>query len=312
MFTKILVAIDNSALGEQVFREALLMTKATNGRLLLLHVLSDEEIGYPDIHNLSDHLSQWQEYKKLGIDLLQSRQQSAIETGVSAEIAQTTGVSGKTICEIATAWSADVIIVGHRGLSGIREWVQGSVSNYLVHHAPCSVLTIAGQEEPSFKKIVVGIDGSTESRHAFDAALSLAQVTAASLQLLHVFSVEEKGSPSILSLTEPDFERKWEVFAQPRLEMLRSYQEVARSAGVEADIHQKLGTNPGRALCDLAYSLQADLIVVGRRGISGLGELLMGSVSNYVIHYAACSVLTVQGQFVANPTHPENQLTQTV
>jgi nucleotide-binding universal stress UspA family protein len=312
MFTKILAAIDNSVLGEQVFSEALSIAKATNGRLLLLHVLSDEEIGYPDVHNLSDHLNQWQEYKKLGLGLLRSRQQSAIEAGVSAEIAQTTGISGKTICEIAASWGADVIAVGHRGLSGIQEWVQGSVSNYLVHHAPCSVLTISGQEEPSFKKIVVGIDGSTESHHAFDAALSLAQVTGASLQLLHVFSVEEKGSPSILSLTEPDFERKWEVFAQPRLEMLRSHQDVAKTAGIEADIHQKLGSNPGRAVCDLAYSLQADLIVVGRRGISGLSELLMGSVSNYVIHYAACSVLTVQGQFVANPMHPGNRLTRTV
>ncbi len=42
----------------------------------------------------------------------------------------------------------------------------------------------------------------------------------------------------------------------------------------------------------------ADLIVVGRRGRSGLSELILGSASNYVLHHAPCSVLTLQGKII--------------
>jgi nucleotide-binding universal stress UspA family protein len=307
MFEKILTAIDNSTLGNQVFHQALSLARMFNAQLMLLHVLSDEEVGYPDVHNLADHLDRWEASKQTGIQILETHLKTAIAAGVQTTIAQTPGTSGKTICETARTWGADGIVVGHRGLTGMKEMVQGSVSNYLVHHAPCAVVTVLAEAPPSWQTILVAIDGSAIARQAFDQALTLAQATGAKLHLLNVLSVEDKGSPSIFSLRDPDFERKWEVFAQPSLEMLRSHQAMAQSAGVEAEIHQKLGSNPGRVICDLAQSLQLDLIVVGRRGLSGLAEMLMGSVSNYVTHYAPCSVLTVQGgrSIPAPPTDPQ-------
>jgi len=43
------------------------------------------------------------------------------------------------ICELAIDWNADLIMMGRRGRSGIAEFFLGSVSNYVLHHAPCSV-----------------------------------------------------------------------------------------------------------------------------------------------------------------------------
>lgn len=308
MFGKILTAIDNSALGNQVFTQALALARAFNAQLLLLHVLSDEEVGYPDVHNLADHLDRWEASKQTGLQILESHLRTAIAAGVKTTIAQTPGASGKTICETARNWEAEVIVVGHRGLSGVQELVQGSVSNYLVHHAPCAVLTVAAQSTPTDQQILVAIDGSSIARQAFDQALTLAQTLGAKLHLLHVLSVEDKGSPSLFALRDPNFERQWEVFAQPSLDMLRSHQAIAQAVGVETEIHQKLGSNPGRVICDLARELQFDLIVVGRRGLTGLSEMLMGSVSNYVTHYAPCSVLTAQGGRSSTSTPAANQL----
>jgi nucleotide-binding universal stress UspA family protein len=45
----------------------------------------------------------------------------------------------------------------------------------------------------------------------------------------------------------------------------------------------------------VARTWNADLIVIGRRGLRGLAEMFLGSVSNHVIHHAHCSVLVVQG-----------------
>jgi nucleotide-binding universal stress UspA family protein len=299
---RILVALDNSIRGDQVFGEAITLARANGAHLMLLHVLSDEEIGYPDIHNLTDHLEKWEASRRLGLELLRSRQMVAIDAGISTESAQTPGTSGRTICDMARDWKADVIIVGHRGWSGLQELVQGSVSNYLVHYAPCSVLTVLERIKPTYQSLLVGIDGSNISRHIFYEALALAKAAGASLQLVNVLSVEDQGSPSILSFKKPDFERQWQSFAQSRLEMLRSHQAIATAAGVTTEIHQTLGSSPGRVICELAYSLQTDLIVVGRRGLTGLNELLMGSVSHYIIHHASCSVLTIQGQVKPNPT----------
>ena len=95
------------------------------------------------------------------------------------------------------------------------------------------------------------------------------------------------------------YQEQWETFEEQGLELLRSRTDEATAAGVSTEFTQNSG-NPGRTICDLARNWGSDLIVIGRRGHSGLSELILGSVSNYVLHHAPCSVLTVQGQVNPN------------
>lgn len=155
-----------------------------------------------------------------------------------------------------------------------------------------------------FHKILVAMDTSATSKEVFDAALSLAQVNITNLMLLHVLSEEEVGTPTPLissleyypSLNEKNLElyrEQREAAARHGLELLRSRAAQAMTVRVSAEINQVVGS-PGRTICQLARSWGADLIVTGRRGRTGLSELVLGSVSNYVMHHAPCSVLTVQ------------------
>ncbi len=156
MFRKILVAMDSSAIGKQVFDKALALAKATDACLMLLHVLSVEEEGSPNnytFHSL-DYYSvvseqtlqietqQWWWCEKHGLELLRSRQTIATAAGVSTEFTQTSGSPGRKICDLARTWGADLIVIGRRGRSGLAELILGSVSNYVLHHAPSSVLTV--------------------------------------------------------------------------------------------------------------------------------------------------------------------------
>jgi nucleotide-binding universal stress UspA family protein len=75
--------------------------------------------------------------------------------------------------------------------------------------------------------------------------------------------------------------------------LLKRYVEEARSHGVLAESDYQIG-DAGHLLCDVAKDWGADLIVVGRRGRTGLAEAFLGSVSNYVVHHAPCSVLVIQ------------------
>lgn len=155
-----------------------------------------------------------------------------------------------------------------------------------------------------FHKILVAVDSSSHSNHVFDAALALAKANQAHLMLLHVLSVEEEGSPSmpissgfsyypILNDTTLEvYQSQWRAFEEKGLNLLRRYTETATEAGIPTEFTQTPGS-PGRMICEQAKMWGADLIMVGRRGRSGLSELLLGSVSNYVLHHATCSVLTV-------------------
>jgi nucleotide-binding universal stress UspA family protein len=157
MFTKILVAIDMSKLGQEIFAKALSLAHLYGATLQLLHVLSSEEENsplpipdnltelYPAQGNdltLESWRQEWHEFEAEGIEVLRSHVQQAKELGLSADYQQISGHPGKTICKVAQDWSADLIVIGHRGRSGLSEILLGSVSNYVLHHAPCSVLTI--------------------------------------------------------------------------------------------------------------------------------------------------------------------------
>jgi nucleotide-binding universal stress UspA family protein len=153
MFKKILVTIDHSERNKYVFDSALSLAKATGANLMLLHVLSEDEVGYPQLPSYAyypildnrDYEAYQEElanHRKWGLDLLQALAEKATEVGVTTEYSQLTGNSGRMICELALNWSADLILVGSRGLRGFKEMFLGSVSNYVTHHAPCSVLIV--------------------------------------------------------------------------------------------------------------------------------------------------------------------------
>ena len=132
-----------------------------------------------------------------------------------------------------------------------------------------------------FHKILVTLDNSNVDMHVFDEAVSLAQATGAHLRLLYVMPASDVG------YAEPY------TFRQPNPHQLRSLVEAAHAAGVQADFTEHLG-DPAVDICAIAQRWNADLIVIGRRRLSRLAELLQGSVSNYVLHHAPCPVLVVQ------------------
>ncbi|WP_019500154.1 universal stress protein [Pseudanabaena sp. PCC 6802] len=155
-----------------------------------------------------------------------------------------------------------------------------------------------------FKKILAAIN--IHDRHVFEQALDLAKAHGASLMLLHVLSLDAEDDPStsaypaslgyfpeLNSQIMSKYQERWKTREEEGIDLLRSLTEEATAAGIATEFSQNLGS-PGKTICTIAKTWEADLIVLGRRGISGLEELFVGSSSSYVLHHAPCSVLVVQ------------------
>ena len=151
-----------------------------------------------------------------------------------------------------------------------------------------------------YQKILASIDRSPMGKIVFEQALAIAQQDGASLMLFHSIPLESQGMTPYSNLygeellefskyiTEQLDKEKEEV-----QQWLADYCQQATDAGVKTEYTYKVG-DAGRWIRDLAQSWGADLIVIGRRGLSGLAEVFLGSVSNYVVHHARCSVLVLQ------------------
>jgi nucleotide-binding universal stress UspA family protein len=154
------------------------------------------------------------------------------------------------------------------------------------------------------KKVLAAMDLSENNGPIFEQAIELAAASKADLMLLHVLSYEEKDSPSpvlsvspyapiVMTETWEIYRQEWEKYEKQGLELLRSLCERATATGLQAEFTQTSGST-GRAICDLARTWEAEVIVMGRRGHSVFGELFLGSASNYVVHHAPCSVFIVR------------------
>ena len=144
-----------------------------------------------------------------------------------------------------------------------------------------------------FGSIVVGTDGSDTAKEAVRQATELAKQVGDSIELVSAY---EPVASSRLREEQRDVPADLEWMVNPREDVdatLEAAAEVARTAGVEVSIYARQG-DPADAILDVAEEKNADLIIVGNKGMTGAKRFLLGSVPNKVSHHAPCSVLIIR------------------
>ncbi|MGD0817512.1 MAG: universal stress protein [Methanomassiliicoccales archaeon] len=136
-----------------------------------------------------------------------------------------------------------------------------------------------------FKKILVGIDGSENSKRAALAAADLAELFKGSVTLV---SVVRPGEYS-LAVEDKAFIENLKEFHDDLVEAVK--EDIERS-GIKVDTKIELGT-PWKELTRLAREGHYDLIVVGSRGVGQVAEFLIGSNSTRVVQHTEIPVLVV-------------------
>ena len=87
---------------------------------------------------------------------------------------------------------------------------------------------------------------------------------------------------------------QWAINPKQEVEVsLSDAAEIAREAGVVVNTHAREG-DPADAILDVAEALNAGLVIVGNKGMTGAKRFLLGSVPDKISHHAPCSVLIVR------------------
>lgn len=140
-----------------------------------------------------------------------------------------------------------------------------------------------------FKRIVVGTDGSDSAREAVRQAAALASLTEAEL---HVVSAYEPVTSRQVQSESAGVPEDVAHETGPREEVnfiLDAAAGIATEYGIDTRSHPSDG-DPADAILLVAEEVEADLIVVGNKGMTGARRFLLGSVPNKVSHHARCSV----------------------
>lgn len=161
-FQTIMVAVDSTKISQKAFEKAVGIAKALDAKLLITHVLNAQDPDSPQpIHSYStpetivideaiyqQYQQDWNAYVEHYEALLKQKLEEAQAKGITVESMQPHGHTGRVLCERARTLEVELLIVGSHQRRGISELMMGSTSNYVMHHAPCSVLVVHPHTAP--------------------------------------------------------------------------------------------------------------------------------------------------------------------
>jgi nucleotide-binding universal stress UspA family protein len=144
-----------------------------------------------------------------------------------------------------------------------------------------------------FESIVVGTDGSQTATEAVRQAVALAARLGAKLEVVSAYEPVPKSRLRAEAHQAPA-DLQWSINQREDVEgTLGEVADLAAEAGVSIEGHARQG-DPADAILDVAEETNADLIIVGNKGMTGAKRFLLGSVPNKISHHAPCSVLIIR------------------
>jgi nucleotide-binding universal stress UspA family protein len=142
-------------------------------------------------------------------------------------------------------------------------------------------------------RILVAADGSEDALLAVQAAIDLSDRTGAELHVVHAW--QDLRPPTLPAMAIDEYAQAYEQWKHEAGELLDKETERLRDAGgTVSGAHLREG-RPAEEINNLAEELDVGLVIIGSRGLGAMKRLVMGSVSEGVVHLAPCPTLIVRG-----------------
>lgn len=278
---RFMVAVDGSDTGKNALRQIMLLVKEKGGEIVVLTVppFYGTELDYGMVGTIEEVFMGPAEA------VLAEAREMAKEIGVEIETVIETGVVHQVIIDIATANNIDIIVMGRRGLSRLERVLVGSVTVRVIGHSPIDVLVMPRESILKWDKVLLPVDGSKYSDEAAERAIKLTKDFGGELTILTVVDID----PELFAIA-PDVADQVEMGAKRIVDETKT---LAEKAGIDAEMVLVEG-RPYEQIITVAKDIGATMICMGSHGRTGIGRLMMGSVTERVIGDATTPVLVVK------------------
>lgn len=287
--TKILCPTDFSAGSDQALRTAVRLANETDAELVIAHSWYVPPSAYAELAVPPDLFQLMHEDAERGLAQAVLDAQKYGATRVSSKLLS--GAPWLVLTHELVDPAYSLAVIGTHGRTGMARVLLGSVAGMVVRHAPCSVLVVRPDSEPTpYEHVLCPIDFSPSSREAMFMAAQMARRGGQGVTLLHAVEmpVAFTGEPTI------DFAAN--VNGRAYEELKKWGNDLRRSVDVRTDVH----TASGRPGVEILHAVEADpsidLVVMGSHGRTGIKRVLLGSVAEKVVRHARCPVLVTRSR----------------
>lgn len=318
---KIMCAIDFSDFTHSILTYGKALASEYESKLYLCHIVQGALM-------VSNHMTPYLDYAGIETERIQQSRNKLEKmtkaVGIDCEILISSGHPADEINQIARENDVDMVIAATHGGAGFKRFMIGSVTNRLMKILSCPLLVLHSTEKPliseinggiKLNRILVGCDFSSDSKLAFDYALSLAQEFQTQLYLAHVSKPVDETA-----LTQADYHKiqageltNWSRSEYMDLQKAVSDEAWQKKSTLLSHIENQLLSmvpddcrhfctpvtillegQPYKELINYAENKEVDMIVLGIRGHSLFEQFWVGSTTDRVISHASCPVLAVR------------------
>jgi nucleotide-binding universal stress UspA family protein len=290
-FQTILFGADFSEGSREAFRAVSSLAVAGQTRLHVLHVIEPHWVPEEPVPYGQTLIEFYDAGGDVGRDAIlqrRMREMYAPDVPIDVEYHLREGDPAAEILRMAGQLRPGLIVVGTHGRTGLSWLLAGSVATSVVRRARCPVLALHQPERPrrseQIRVILHPTDFSPGCEHSLRVSRTLARDLGARLVLLHVVPFGFRANDMIVPV-DPTACRK--ALAEER--------QLVEGPDLKYPVEARLGRgDAGEEILRAAAELDCGLIVMGTHGRTGLGRLLMGSVTEDVLSRAECPVMAVK------------------
>ena len=281
IYKKVLIAIDGSETSMYALREYIRFSKAENPSITVVSVIPTYE---------GDLAATWTNnivasIKKQCDASLSEAIKIAKEEGITIQALCEEGTIHEKIVDLADMENYDLIVMGKKGLSLIERAFVGSVTERVIGYSRQDILVIPNGAKIGRRNLLIATDGSAYSEAAARKAIEIA-----------IQSHGEIKALSVVDVTVEFMLRAHEVY-DTLVAKAKGFSDAIKQKALAAGIKAEALVRDGevyQVIIDVAKEQQADMIIMGSLGRTGIKRLLMGSTAERVLGHATFPVLIVK------------------